>query len=118
MTASGLTSNIMLGNAAIRVCEKSCNNIEASSTSSVFSCSVPAISTTKSNSEFTIQEESNLTGESLIYSGMSEDAAKRTIDGSILPSIADCEVGCYVGIQMPTGYVGVVNEISFFLDVF
>ena len=118
MTASGLTSDIELGKAAIRVCEKPCENIVASSTSSVFSCSVPAISTTRSNSEFTIQEESNLTGERVIYSAMTEDAAKRTLDGAILPTIADSEADCYVGIQMPTGYVGVVNEISFFLDEF
>jgi hypothetical protein len=108
----------MLGKAAIRVCEKPCINDEASSTSSVYSCSVPAISTTKSNENFTTQDEGNLIGETIIYSGVTEAMAKMTIDGSILPSIQGSQASCFVGIQFPTGYVGVVNEISFFLDQF
>jgi hypothetical protein len=44
--------------------------------------------------------------------------AKRSIDGAILPSIQDSSEGCFVGIQFPTGYVGAINEISFFLDEF
>ena len=49
---------------------------------------------------------------------MTESMAQRTIDGEILPSIHDSSAGCFVGIQFPTGYVGAVNEVSFFLDEF
>ena len=41
-----------------------------------------------------------------------------TLDEDILPSIEGTTEGCYVGIQFPTGYVGIVNEVSFFLDVY
>jgi hypothetical protein len=72
----------------------------------------------KSNQYFTTQEEGYLNGETLIFSGITEEMAKRTLDGTILPTIRDSQATCYVGIQFPTGYVGVINEISFFLDVF
>lgn len=107
-----------LGLAEIKVCEKPCVTDETASTADVYACQVPSISTVKSNSEFLIQEESNLTGERQIYSGITRTNAKRVIDGSVLPSIDSSSAGCYVGIQFPTGYVGVLNEISFFLDEF
>ncbi len=44
--------------------------------------------------------------------------AKRSLDDSILPSIQDSTNGCFVGVQFGAGYVGVVNEVSFFLDEF
>lgn len=44
--------------------------------------------------------------------------AKRTIDDDILPSIGGSSANCFAGIQFATGYVGIVNEISFFLDEF
>ena len=50
---------------------------------------------------------------------MTLEMAQLTLDGSILPSISGSTGdGCYVGIQFPTDYVGIVNEISFFLDEF
>lgn len=47
---------------------------------------------------------------------MSDAMAKRILDGSIIPGMTNTAIGCYVGIQFPAGFVGVVNEISFFLD--
>ena len=44
--------------------------------------------------------------------------AKRSTDGVILPSITDSTADCFVGIKFPLGYVGAMNEISFFLDEF
>ena len=72
----------------------------ASSTASVFACKTPSISTSRSNSDFTIQEESNLTGEDILYSGMTEAMAKLSIDGSILPSISSSDNICHVGIAL------------------
>jgi hypothetical protein len=54
VTADGLTSDIKLGKAEVRVCEKTCVHKAADSTDSVYACTVPAISTTRSNSEFMI----------------------------------------------------------------
>jgi hypothetical protein len=49
---------------------------------------------------------------------MTESMAQRSVDGEILPSIQGSSEGCFVGIQFPTGYVGAINEVSFFLDEF
>lgn len=108
----------MLERAEIRVCEKKCTTVETQSSDSVYSCLTPPISTTQSNSVFLIQEESNLKGEKVIYDGMTQEQAESTIDEAILPSIQSSSADCYVGIQFPNGYVGVVNEVSFFLDEF
>jgi hypothetical protein len=54
VAAIGLTSDIMLGRAEVRVCEKACVHRPADSTELIYSCTVPAISTTRSNSEFVI----------------------------------------------------------------
>ena len=118
VTANGLTSDVTLGNKQIRVCEKQCVAKAADSTGSVYSCSTPPISTTQSNSQFFIQDESNLKGERLIYSGMTAANATLITDGAILPSIQGSTADCYVGIQMPTDYIGVLGEVSFFLDEF
>ena len=116
--ANGLTSDVRLERAEIRVCEKKCTTVDSESSDSIYTCMTPAISTTQSNSVFEIQEESNLKGEKVIFNGMTQEQAESTFDDSILPSISSTSADCYVGIQFPTGYVGVVNEVSFFLDEF
>lgn len=40
------------------------------------------------------------------------------LDDSILPGIRNTDDSCYVGVKFPDNYVGIVNEISFFLDEF
>lgn len=54
----------------------------------------------------------------MIYNGITNEMAERTVDGGILPAISGSSANCYVGIKFPTNYVGVLNEISFFLDEF
>ena len=49
---------------------------------------------------------------------MTLSIAQRTLDDAILPPIHGSTLECYVGIKFPQNYVGVVNEISFFLDEF
>ena len=53
ITATGLTSDVKLGNAEIRVCGKPCA-IAAGSSAATFACSTPAISTKKSVESFKI----------------------------------------------------------------
>jgi hypothetical protein len=118
VTANGLTSDVMAGKAKITVCEKTCEINAAASTDSVFSCFVPAISTVRSDEQFKINSESALKGEEIIFGGMSQEMAERAFDGKILPGIKSAEEECFVGIQMPQGYVGVLSEVSFFLDEF
>ena len=60
----------------------------------------------------------NLKGESVIYKGMSQEMVERTLDDSVLPTIADSSKDCFVGVKFPASYIGIVNEISFFLDEF
>lgn len=80
VTASGLTNDVLLGKSEVRVCKKTCTIDEALSTASDFFCSVPAISTIKSNSEFTLNNEANISGVT-IFGGMSSEQASLTTDG-------------------------------------
>ena len=47
---------------------------------------------------------------------MTEAMAKRAFDGAILPSVQSTTENCFIGVQFPAGYIGIVNELSFFLD--
>ena len=79
ITATGLTSDVKLGNSEIRVCGKPCT-IAAGSSAATFVCSTPAISTKKSIDSFKIQEKKALRGE-VFRRGISEFDAKNLFDG-------------------------------------
>lgn len=49
---------------------------------------------------------------------MTYNEAQKTTDGEILPAIASSSANCFVGVQYSSGYVGVLNEFSFFMDEF
>ena len=98
VTAYGLTSDIILGRSEVRVCEKPCKRDADKSNASVFSCTVPEISTLKSDSEFNIHDESTLKGEKIIYGGMTKEMAEKTLDDQILPSVKSSQAGCFVGV--------------------
>lgn len=116
--ANGLTNDVKLGKTEIRVCDKPCEINESGSDSAIFSCNTPAISTKKSNSEFKIREEANLKGESVIFSGMAREMAQMMLDDTILPAMRNTGESCFVGVKFPDNYIGIVNEISFFMDEF
>ena len=91
ITATGLTSDVKLGNSEIRVCGKPCA-IAAGSSAATFACSTPAISTKKSIESFKIQEKKALRGEVFFNSGtMTETDANNVFDGQILPPIGWAE---------------------------
>ena len=54
VVAEGLTSDVISQGSEVRVCGKPCEMIVGESTASLYACAVPAISTTGSNSEFTV----------------------------------------------------------------
>ena len=117
VTANGLTNDVISGRSEIRVCQKVCEIDEAMSTASSLYCTTPAIRTIKSNSEFTLSEDANQTGQ-LIYDGVTLVEASKTTDGQILPAIGTSTANCYIGARYSTGYVGVINEIAIFMDIF
>jgi hypothetical protein len=44
--------------------------------------------------------------------------ALKTLDDAILPGISNSSNDCFVGIKFADNYIGIMNEISFFLDEF
>ena len=76
VTAAGLTQNIIAADAEVRICQKPCEHVAASSDAETFVCETPRIATTKSNELFQICEEASLKGSEVIFAGMqAEDAA-------------------------------------------
>lgn len=78
-------------------------------------CSTPALSSKASLDEFKIEEKSALRGE-VFSNGVAAHEAKYVFDGEILPTISWANDDCHVGITLPEGYVGLVDEVSFFLN--
>ena len=52
--ANGLTSDVMLKRSEIRVCDQKCTTVESESSDGTYTCMTPAISTTRSDSLFSI----------------------------------------------------------------
>ena len=42
----------------------------------------------------------------------------RAFDNQALPAVSNSDIECYIGIKFAKNYVGVVDELSFFLDYF
>ena len=58
-------------------------------------------------------------GKNTISSGIIDTSQiSRVFDGKPLPGLSATAAGCYIGIELATGYVGVLNELNFFLDYF
>lgn len=102
----------------VRVCKKECVIDTENSSADQLTCKVPPIATTRSNELFFITDEANLYGESYIYSGMTESQAKQAFDLKSLPGLHGTSANCHVGVQFADGFIGVLQELSFFLDYF
>ena len=118
LTGQGLTQDVLQGNAEVRICDKPCTMKPALSDADKFTCGTPAIATLSSNAEFSITPEQNLHGMEKIFAGMSEEEANRAFDDAPLPGITGSRANCYIGVQFDSGFVGVLNELSIFLDYF
>ena len=57
-------------------------------------------------------------GAKSIFSGLTDSDIATVYDSEALPAIQNTEALCYVGIEFSSGYLGVLNEVNFFLDYF
>lgn len=118
LIGEGLTQDVLQGNAEVIICEKPCKIKPALSNADKFTCGTPAIATLASNENFAITPEQSLRGKEKIFAGMSEEEANRAFDDVPLPGITGSRANCYIGVQFDSGFVGVLNELSIFLDYF
>ena len=102
----------------MRICQKICVIISDKSDADNFVCQTPDISTTKSNEKFHIREEADLRGSEIIFEGITQEMADLAFNDKPFPSIYNSTTSCHVGVKFATGYVGVLQELTFFLDVF
>jgi len=88
---------------------------ESNSNDLVMNCITPVIATKRSILDYKVQHQSYLTGE-LIYAGTSSSAASHAFDGLQLPTISWSQNDGYVGIKLKENYVGLVRQVSFFVN--
>jgi hypothetical protein len=100
---------------SIRVCGQVCSVSPSDSTSAVTKCTVSALPTTQSIDKFSIVRESYLMG--VPFS--SNSALTMTVwDGSHQNGWTSYSANCFFGTAFRSGYVGVLNEVKYFMSRF
>jgi len=111
----GLSSTIKNKGACVSVCENPCTLDESESGSVTAKCKVPSLATSYSVEHYKIEEETTLSGtvfstsSATMYALTDEDNNNGYIDSS--PT-------CNFGMYFKSGYVGVVNQVKFFMNDF
>jgi hypothetical protein len=98
----------------INICEKKCELVASDSVSGTTVCKVPSVSTTYSNENFKIEVPSESLN-SGVYFGNNGDSAKLAFDNQIITKYESDSKVCYVGMQFKLGYVGMLEQVKFFL---
>jgi hypothetical protein len=120
IAAPGLKASILAGKAKVEVCGRPCVLLEALSTADQVVCETPAIQTTASVNEFTIEDSAAITGE------LQESPAgigALAFDGLNLPGARNSGTNCYIGTKFEGQndsryFVGVLNEVRFFMGTY
>lgn len=99
----------------ITVCGYECEYDSSASTSSTVQCSVPALPTIYSIENYQITNEAYLTGTPF---STNYDKTFNPFDGSTLNGFSDTKSGCYFGTGFKKDYVGVLNEVKFYMNTF
>ncbi|TNV88211.1 hypothetical protein FGO68_gene8985 [Halteria grandinella] len=113
----GLIQNLLndTSSNAIRICGQVCTPQPSLSDAASLSCALPPLATTKSVTDFTI------IGESYLYGTPFSSLAAQTLsvwDGSHQNGWTDTAKNCYFGTAFKTGYIGVINEVKYFMSRF
>jgi len=96
----------------IKVCERKCVFVAASSTAGEAKCLLPSLPTTYSNTQFEIEPVSeNL--DSGIYFGA--DSAKLAFDNSIYTVPSETSSTGVIGMQFLPGFVGLISQVKYFI---
>jgi hypothetical protein len=117
ITQPGLLANLASDPAknTIRVCGQRCELSPDESTSSQIKCKVPALPTTYSIDQYKIISESYLMG-----TAFSSNSKYTTYlwDGSNQHGWDDRTAPCHFGTAFRVGYIGVINEVKYFMNRF
>ena len=101
--------------ANVTVCENLCILDESESDSVTAKCRVPSLATSYSVEHYQIEEEAILLG--TVFS--TEPTTQYALtDGDNNNGYVDSNETCNFGMYFKTGYVGVVNQIKFFMNQF
>jgi len=118
--APGLKASILAGTAKVEICGRPCVMIEAQSDADQVVCETPAIQTTASVSQFTIEASAAITGE---LQESTEGIGALAFDGLNLPGARNSGSNCYIGTKFEGQnesryFVGVLEEVRFFMGTY
>lgn len=116
LTASGLTSLLGADGNSVTVCEKECvlNTDATKSDSTKATCSVPALPTSYSITNFQIEEAGVLDG--TWFATESSEISKLT-DYDNLVDYTDTSASCNFGTKFDANYYGVLDEAKIFINL-
>ncbi len=101
--------------ATVRVCGQICKPLLSDSSPTVTKCSLPGLATAYSIDQYKIVEESYVMG--VAFS--SNSALTNTVwDGSHQNGWTSTARNCFFGTAFRAGYVGVLNEVKYFMSRF
>ena len=98
----------------IKICEKKCELIAADSVSGSAWCKVPSVSTTYSNENFAIEVPSESLN-SGVYFGSKTESADLAFDKLTMTQFDDNSKVCHVGMEFKKGYIGMLEQVKYFL---
>lgn len=102
-------------NNGISVCNSVCTLSEADSTDSFTSCVVPTLATLYSATHFNMTTNNYLLGTPFASNA---SLAMAVWDNNLQQGFTDVVKNCYFGTAFRVGYVGLVNEVKFFMTRF
>ena len=120
ISQSGLLTNLLSDPARnnIRVCGQLCKIDTAASTASQVKCTLPPMATTASIDQFKIVSESYISGVAFSSRPTDEQATMSVWDGSHQNGWRDNAANCFFGTAFRLGYIGVLNEVKYFMSRF
>jgi len=97
----------------VSMCGNKCEFSETDSSSAEAACKLPSLSTSKSVTDFKIEQPKIL--DSKLYFGTSVAEVAKMFDFNNMNFNSDSSAACVAGMQFREGYVGVLSKIKFFL---
>jgi hypothetical protein len=99
----------------VSVCENICTYSETDSSNTAAACILPSISTSYSNVNFNITEESVLNSGKYFGSSSSADFSV-VFDKNNLNTLDDSSSDCHVGMKFRDGYVGSLSKVKYIVS--
>lgn len=115
--SDGLAQNVLGGNMKVTVCGVESKLIDELSDESVAGFEVPAIATVFS------EAAAGREGQAMLLKDFTEVASASSIEGTLfdglnVPGLSNSGSNCSVGAKFASGFVGILDEMRFFMDYF